>query len=92
MSNRSTIDHTFSIRQILEKKWEYSNKICQPFRGFETVNDSIRRETLYDILIKFDVPKKLVKLMKINAIRRVLETNLVLDMNGTHQYQLMQMM
>ena len=29
--NRSTVDHMFNIHQILEKKWEYSNKACQLF-------------------------------------------------------------
>ena len=26
--NRSTIDHIFSIRQILEKKWKYNKDVC----------------------------------------------------------------
>ena len=26
-SNRSTVDHIFSIRQILEKKWEYNKDV-----------------------------------------------------------------
>jgi Reverse transcriptase (RNA-dependent DNA polymerase). len=26
--NRSTIDHKFSIRSILEKKWEYNSEVC----------------------------------------------------------------
>ncbi|PSN39587.1 hypothetical protein C0J52_18753, partial [Blattella germanica] len=39
--NRSTIDQIFSIRQILEKKWEYNG----------TTYDSIKREKLYIRLI-----------------------------------------
>ena len=62
--NRSTVDHIFSIQQILEKKWEYNKGICQLFIDFEKAYDSIKRESLYDILIKFGVPKKLVRLMK----------------------------
>ena len=31
---RSIVDHTFSIRQILVKKWEYNNKVCQLFMDF----------------------------------------------------------
>ena len=54
----------FSIRQILEKKWEYNNKVCQLFIDFEMAFDSIKRESLYDILIKFGVPRKLVRLIK----------------------------
>ena len=63
--NRSTVDHTFSIRQILEKKWEYNKEVCQLFIDFEKAYDSIKRESLYDIQIKFAVPKKLVRLIKI---------------------------
>ena len=55
----STVDHIFSIRQILDKKWECNKEICQVFIDFEKAYDSIKRESLYDILIKFDVPKKL---------------------------------
>ena len=57
--NRSTVDHIFSIRRILEKKWEYNKDVCQLFIDFEKAYDSIKREFLYDIIIKFGVPKKL---------------------------------
>ena len=63
--NRSTVDHIFSIRQILEKKWEYNKDVCQLFKDFEKAYDSVKRESLYDILTKFGVPKKLVRLIKI---------------------------
>ena len=33
--NRSTVDHIFSIRQMLEKKWEYNKDVCQLFIDFE---------------------------------------------------------
>jgi len=54
-----TFDHIFSIQKILEKKWEYSynNKVYQLFIDFENTYDSIKIESLYDILIKFGVPK-----------------------------------
>ena len=63
--NRLTINHIFSIWQILVKKWEYNKEVYQLFRGFEKTYDSIKRESLYDILIKFGVPKKLGRLIKI---------------------------
>ena len=31
LRNTSTIDHIFCIRQILEKKWKYSEAVHQPF-------------------------------------------------------------
>ena len=60
--NRSTVDHVFSIRQILEKKWEYNKDVYQLFIDFEKAYDSIKRESLYDILIKFGILKfRLIK-------------------------------
>ena len=54
--NRSTVDHIFSIRQILEKNWEYNKDVCKLFIDFEKAFGSIKRESLYDILIKFNAP------------------------------------
>jgi hypothetical protein len=54
--NRSTTDQIFCIRQIVEKKWYVS---------FRKAYDSVRREVLYNILIEFGVPMKLVRLIKL---------------------------
>ena len=61
--NRSTIDHIFCIRQILEKKWEYNEEVQQLFTDFKKAYDSVRREVLYNILIEFGIPRKLVRLI-----------------------------
>ena len=44
--NRSTIDHIFRIRQILENKWEYNKDVNQLFIVFKKAYDSGRREYL----------------------------------------------
>jgi hypothetical protein len=54
----------FCIRQILEKKWEYNETVHQLFVDFKKTYDSVRREVLYNILIEFRVPLKLVRLIK----------------------------
>jgi Reverse transcriptase (RNA-dependent DNA polymerase). len=41
--NISTVDHIFSIREILEKKWEHNKDVCQLFIYFEMAYDSIKR-------------------------------------------------
>ena len=61
---RSTTDHIFCIRQILEKKWEHNEAVHQLFIDFTKAYDSVRREALYNILIEFGIPKKLVRLIK----------------------------
>jgi len=64
--NRSTINHIFCIRQILEKKWEYNEEVHQLFIDFKKSYDSVRREVLYKILIEFGIPRKLVRLIKMS--------------------------
>ena len=61
--SRSTSDHIFCIRQILEKKWEYNEAVYQLFIDFEKVYDSVSKEVLYNIVIEFDIPMKLVRLI-----------------------------
>jgi hypothetical protein len=60
--NRSTTDHIFCIRQLLEK-WEHNEAVHQLFIDFKKVYDSVRREALYNILIGFGIPTKLVRLI-----------------------------
>jgi hypothetical protein len=58
------MDQIFYIRQILETKWEYIGTVHQLFIDFEKAYDSIKREVLYNILLEFGIPKKLVRLIK----------------------------
>jgi hypothetical protein len=53
----------FRICQILEKKWEYNETVHQLFIDFKKAHDSVRREVLYNILIEFGDPMKLVRLI-----------------------------
>jgi hypothetical protein len=61
--NRLNTDQIFCIRQILEKKWEYNEAVHQLFIDFKKAYDSVRSEVLYNILIEFGVPMKLVRLI-----------------------------
>jgi len=64
--NRSSVDHIFCIRQILEKKWEYNEPVHQLFIDFKKAYVSVRREVLHKILIEFGIPRKLVRLIKMS--------------------------
>jgi hypothetical protein len=57
------MDQILYIRQILEKKWEY-NGTLQQLLDSKKAYDSVKREVLYNILLEFSIPKKLVKLIK----------------------------
>jgi hypothetical protein len=48
----------------LEKRWEYNSTIHQLFIDFNKAYDSVRREVVYNILIEFGIPRKLVGLIK----------------------------
>jgi sorting nexin-29 len=65
LRNRSTTNQSFYIRQILDKKWDYNGTVHQLFIDFKKAYDSVRREVLYNILIKFGIPRKLSGLIKI---------------------------
>jgi hypothetical protein len=47
-----------------EKQLECSERVHQPFIDFKKDYDSVRREVLYNILIEFGIPMKLVTLIK----------------------------
>jgi hypothetical protein len=49
---------------MLEKKWEYNGTVHQLFIDFKKDYDSVRREALYNILIEFGIPRKVVGLIK----------------------------
>ncbi|KAJ4450854.1 hypothetical protein ANN_02285 [Periplaneta americana] len=50
--------------KIMEKKWEYKGTVHQLFIDFKKAYDSVKRKVLYNILIEFGIPKKLVRLIK----------------------------
>jgi hypothetical protein len=54
----------FCIRKILEKRWEYNETVHQLFIDFKKAYDSVRTEVLYNILIEFGIPMKLLRLIK----------------------------
>jgi hypothetical protein len=43
---------------------EYNGTVHQLFIGFKKAYDSVKREVLYNILLEFGIPKKLVSLTK----------------------------
>jgi len=57
------IIYSASIK-YLRKKWEYNKAVHQLFIDFKKAYDSVRREVLYDILIEFCIPMKLVRPIK----------------------------
>ncbi|CAG4982594.1 unnamed protein product [Colias eurytheme] len=63
--NRSTTDQIFLLRQIMEKRWEYAQSLHILFVDFIKAYDSVDRDSLYNILRLFQIPEKLVRMVKV---------------------------
>jgi hypothetical protein len=44
----------------MEKKWGYNGTVLQLFIDFKKACNSVSKEVLYNILIEFGIPRKLV--------------------------------
>jgi len=62
--NRSTTHQILCICETHKTKWEYNEAVHQLFIDFKKAYDSVRREDLYNILIEFGIPMKLLRLIK----------------------------
>jgi hypothetical protein len=61
--NRSTIDNIFMVWQIFEKCYEYNIELHNIFLHYSQAFDSVNRNKIIECLIKYEVPKKLIKLI-----------------------------
>ena len=61
---KSTTNHILYICEILETKWEYNEAVNRLFVSFKKVYESVTRKVLYNILIEFGIPLKIVGLIK----------------------------
>lgn len=66
--NRSTTDQIFSIKQILEKNWEYNKTTYVLFIDFAKAYDSINRKYLWKALRKLNLPEKLIRMAQLSTI------------------------
>jgi hypothetical protein len=63
--NRSTAVQSFAFIRYWIKKWNYNGAVHQLFIDFKKAYNSVTRAVLYNILIEFGVPMKLVRLIHI---------------------------
>ncbi|KAK2721728.1 hypothetical protein QYM36_003895 [Artemia franciscana] len=64
MSDRSTIEQIFTIRQIVEKTTEFRQKAFIAFVDFRAAFDSVDRKALWQILRLTGLPEKCSRLLK----------------------------
>jgi hypothetical protein len=60
---------SFCIRQIVERKWEYNETVHQLFIDFKKACGSVRKEALYNILIKLRLFRLFKKCSNKNYIK-----------------------
>jgi len=78
--NRSTIDNIFIVRQIYEKCYEYNIDLYNIFIDFSQAFDTVNRDVIYSSLTKYNVPDKLLKLIKLTMQR----TKMKVKVNNSH--------
>jgi len=61
---KSTSDHIFTTRQIMEKYYEYDKDLYMIFIDFKQAYDSINRNQLWIALEDFGFPSKLIRLIR----------------------------
>ena len=64
MPGRSTTDNIFIVRQVCEKYREYDRTAWHVFVDYRQAYDSAYRPSLWAILRQFNVPGKLIRLIK----------------------------
>jgi len=62
---KSTTDHIFTIRLVMEKFYEYNRDLHILFVDFKQTYDSIDRDQLWTTLRNFGISRKLVRLVEI---------------------------
>ena len=62
---RSTTDHIFTIKQIMEKYWEYDRSQYHLFIDFKQAYDSIHRPSMWKIMQEFGIPSKLIRMTQV---------------------------
>lgn len=62
--NRSTVDLIFAVRQLIEKHWEFDQKIICVFIDIEKAYDSVKRSAIWDSLRCIGLEEKYIEWIK----------------------------
>jgi hypothetical protein len=62
--NRSTMDQIWLQSSDTREKWEYNGTVSELFIQLKKAYESVNREDLYNILLEYGIPKKLIRLIK----------------------------
>lgn len=63
-NNRSTVDMVFTARQLQEKCREQHQDLFMAFVDLSKAFDTVQRDLLWDILLRFGCPSKFVNILR----------------------------
>ncbi|KAL4100839.1 hypothetical protein QTP88_020868 [Uroleucon formosanum] len=58
IKGKSTIDHIFTLRQTMEKYYEFDMDLYMIFVDYKQAYDSVNRQELWKAMLHFGIPKK----------------------------------
>lgn len=64
MSDRWTIDHLFTLKQVIEQYYQFDKSLHLIFIDFKQAYGSIQRAEIWKCLKLFGVPSKLILMIK----------------------------
>lgn len=64
MPGKSTSDQIFTLRQVIEKAWEFQVEYHHLFIDFKQAYDTPERKHLFTAMNQFGIPEKLIKLCR----------------------------
>lgn len=64
MRGKSTVDQIFTLKEITSKYWEYNKDLYILFIDFAKAYDSITRTKIWEVMRKYKIPEKLVRLTR----------------------------
>lgn len=82
---RSTVDQIFVLRQILEKTHEFNIDTFHLFIDFKAAYDSILRNKLYEAMNEFQIPSKLIRLVKTTMSKVICKVRIENDTSDAFQ-------
>lgn len=64
MRSKSTVDQIFSLRQLLERRYEFGKETHLMFVDFKKAFDCLHRQAIFNAMVEMGIPKKLVQIVK----------------------------
>ncbi|VVC36940.1 Reverse transcriptase domain [Cinara cedri] len=70
MNAKSTIDHTFTIEQLVEKYYECNKDLHMLLIDYKQAYDTVNREAHWNTLITFEIPSKTMNFYVKSGLRQ----------------------